>query len=236
MDNVIISSETSSDDKNIDVPSPSSSHELLLVNKNHPLTPQMLLLDNDNEVVVARQQQTTTTTALVQQNATNSHPLMYSPVSSISPVDLSDNNYSTILQPELKLMNHNYHYPSHAASIFQPQAHSSLVDEKGALGAADFDHNQLTNEIPPPQLPSEGKRLKYYYFRNNVCLLRVDSPSPPPPATQNFDNTSDTENDKSIYEARLSSDLQNVSLTMNEKEGQFIINNNKIRDKILIVI
>ena len=30
---------------------------------------------------------------------------------------------------------------------------------------------------------------------------------------------SDTENDKSVYEAHLSSNLQNVCLTMNEKEG-----------------
>lgn len=32
---------------------------------------------------------------------------------------------------------------------------------------------------------------------------------------------SDNENDKSVYEAHLSSNLQNVSLTMNEKEGKF---------------
>lgn len=31
---------------------------------------------------------------------------------------------------------------------------------------------------------------------------------------------SDTENDKSVYEAHLSSNLQNVALTMNEKEGK----------------
>lgn len=30
---------------------------------------------------------------------------------------------------------------------------------------------------------------------------------------------SDNENDKSVYEAHLSSNLQNVALTMNEKEG-----------------
>lgn len=36
------------------------------------------------------------------------------------------------------------------------------------------------------------------------------------------DIPSDTENenDKSVYEAHLSSNLQNVSLTMNEKEGK----------------
>lgn len=33
---------------------------------------------------------------------------------------------------------------------------------------------------------------------------------------------SDTENDKSVYEAHLSSNLQNVSLTMNEKEGSYV--------------
>lgn len=34
------------------------------------------------------------------------------------------------------------------------------------------------------------------------------------------DISSDNENDKSVYEAHLSSNLQNVSLTMNEKEGK----------------
>jgi hypothetical protein len=33
---------------------------------------------------------------------------------------------------------------------------------------------------------------------------------------------SDTENDKSVYEAHLSSNLQNVCLTMNEKEGKYV--------------
>lgn len=32
--------------------------------------------------------------------------------------------------------------------------------------------------------------------------------------------TSDNENDKSVYEAHLSSNLQKVSLKMNEKEGR----------------
>lgn len=40
------------------------------------------------------------------------------------------------------------------------------------------------------------------------------------PVETSYDPTSDTENDKSIYEAHLSSNLQNVSLTMNEKEGR----------------
>ncbi|KAJ8958771.1 hypothetical protein NQ314_006370 [Rhamnusium bicolor] len=35
------------------------------------------------------------------------------------------------------------------------------------------------------------------------------------------DLPSDNENDKSVYEAHLSSNLQNVSLTMNEKEGMY---------------
>lgn len=33
---------------------------------------------------------------------------------------------------------------------------------------------------------------------------------------------SDTENEKSIYEAHLSSNLQNVSLVMTEKEGKIL--------------
>lgn len=39
------------------------------------------------------------------------------------------------------------------------------------------------------------------------------------PVEVNQSEMSDTENDASIYEAHLSSNLQKVSLTMNEKEG-----------------
>lgn len=39
------------------------------------------------------------------------------------------------------------------------------------------------------------------------------------PLEVNNTELSDTENDKSVYEAHLSSNLQNVCLTMNEKEG-----------------
>lgn len=58
-----------------------------------------------------------------------------------------------------------------------------------------------------PDSPSALKKLRLYEFP-------VEIPS--------NDVTSDNENDKSIYEAHLSPNFQNVSLKMNEKEGIFV--------------
>lgn len=55
-----------------------------------------------------------------------------------------------------------------------------------------------------PDSPTALKKLRLYEFPVEI------------PAN---DVTSDNENDKSIYEAHLSPNFQNVSLTMNEKEG-----------------
>lgn len=43
------------------------------------------------------------------------------------------------------------------------------------------------------------------------------------PVEVTHNEMSDTENDVSVYEAHLSSNLQNVALTMNEKEGKYCV-------------
>lgn len=57
-----------------------------------------------------------------------------------------------------------------------------------------------------PDSPTALKKLMLYDFPIEI------------PAN---DVASDNENDKSIYEAHLSPNFQNVSLTMNEKEGKY---------------
>lgn len=61
-----------------------------------------------------------------------------------------------------------------------------------------------------PDSPTALKKLMLYDFPVEVSVNDV---------------TSDNENDKSIYEAHLSPNFQNVSLTMNEKEGNWSVYN-----------
>lgn len=51
------------------------------------------------------------------------------------------------------------------------------------------------------------------------------------PVEVNNADLSDTENDRSVYEAHLNCSLQNVSLILNEKEG---IRNNVIFDNLYL--
>lgn len=118
--------------------------------------------------------------SLSSQNATNSHPLMYSPTSPIS-TDYPD------LIPE-KPKHRGYH--NHGNSGFNLEEYNA--------------HNTL------PDFPSSPSAIRK--IRRNVYDVE---------AQKEFSATelSDNENDNSVYEAHLSSNLQNVSLTMNEKEG-----------------
>ncbi|XP_076268801.1 uncharacterized protein LOC143201562 isoform X2 [Rhynchophorus ferrugineus] len=108
------------------------------------------------------------------ENATNSHPLMNSPGSSMTP-DYPD------LIPEQAKTKHKENFP---------------------------------------KSPSALKKLLMYDL----------------PVELAYDPSSDTENDKSIYEAHLSSNLQNVSLTMNEKEGNLnFLSHNKRSNKLRLI-
>ncbi|XP_066257362.1 protein prune homolog 2 [Euwallacea similis] len=144
------------------------------------------------------------------ENATNSHPLMYSPGSAM-PLDFPD------LIPE-QVKN------KYKEMKFNPEAHSTALEN--STDSCDSFERQLNlpildyNEKLPdfPKSPSALKKLLMYDL----------------PVETSYDPTSDTENDKSIYEAHLSANLQNVSLTMNEKEGNlnFLAHNkrsNKLR-------
>nr|XP_023017961.1 protein prune homolog 2 [Leptinotarsa decemlineata] len=123
-------------------------------------------------------------TSLVK-NATNSHPLMYSPTSSISP------DFPDVIPKHIK------RYPSYEKH-FVPDAHSSMTE------ALDLHLGEYDESLP--DFPSSPSALKK--------SIQFDLP-----VEVSHDTLSDNENDKSIYEAHLSSNLQNVSLTMNEKEG-----------------
>lgn len=100
---------------------------------------------------------------------------------------------------------------------FNPHAHSTVIGSQEIGNKAD----ELTD------FPSSPSVLK------KSILTEI-----PVEITQG-DVASDNENDKSIYEAHLSSNLQNVSLKLNEKEGNlnFLAHNkrsNKLR-KIKVV-
>ncbi|KAG5867291.1 hypothetical protein JTB14_031759 [Gonioctena quinquepunctata] len=143
-------------------------------------------------------------------NATNSHPLMYSPTSPISP-DFPD------LIP--KQANRFTGYEKH----FNPNAHSSLKESQESID--EFTIVEYDEKLPDfPNSPSALKKSIHFEL---------------PIEVSSHDAVSDNENDKSVYEAHLSSNLQNVSLTMNEKEGNlnFLTHNkrsNKLR-KIKVV-
>ncbi|XP_060523022.1 protein prune homolog 2 [Cylas formicarius] len=141
----------------------------------------------------------------LKEDATISHPLMYSPV------------FPDLIPEKAK--------SKYKDTKFKPPAHSSPL-ENNIVVSVDSLERQLNmpileyNEKLPefPRSPSDLKKLLMYE-------LPVEASHDPP---------SDTENDKSIYEAHLSSNLQNVSLTMNEKEGNlnFLSHNarsNKLR-------
>lgn len=112
---------------------------------------------------------------LSSQNATNSHPLMYSPTSPIST------DYPDLIPEQAK--HRNYHNTENVVENYDPNA---LPD------------------CPPSPSAITIRRIK------NEAQQEII-------AADVSDNEND--NDNSVYEARLSSNLQNVSLTMNEKEG-----------------
>ncbi|KAJ8963102.1 hypothetical protein NQ318_018567 [Aromia moschata] len=149
-------------------------------------------------------------------NATNSHPLMHSPTSPISP-DYPD------LIPEKPKMKHT-NYDKHN---FHPQAHST------ALENITESQESLENNFNI-DLPLDDYNEKLPDFPESPSALKKSLLYELPVEMAPHDISSDNENDRSVYEAHLSSNLQNVSLTMNEKEGNlnFLAHNkrsNKLR-------
>ncbi|XP_018334149.1 protein prune homolog 2 [Agrilus planipennis] len=133
----------------------------------------------------------------VSKSANDFHPLM-SPTSPISP-DFPD------LIPE-KSRNRN------VKQFFNPEVSSS--PKEGAEHLENLYENHLNMDLPTleeyfekiPDFPDSPSVLKKSLLFDMPCEI------------SNCDG-SDTENDKSVYEAHLSENFQNVALKLNEKEG-----------------
>lgn len=171
----------------------------------------------DNDHCSKTQSPTITTTKNMSKCiVTNSHPLMYSPD--------SETPY-----------NKNFVNESHIDN-FNPGAHSSALNlvsksvESNLEGSLDLDldlPNIESYSVELPEFPESPSAMKK--------SLMYDMPI----EVQGGTDQSDTENDRSIYEAVLSPNLQNVSLTMNEKHGNLnflaqVTKSNKLR-KIKVV-
>ncbi|KAL1497482.1 hypothetical protein ABEB36_008440 [Hypothenemus hampei] len=141
------------------------------------------------------------------ENATDSHPLMYSARSTRS-LDFPD-----LIPEEAK--------NRYIENKFSQDSHKDLHSPSCDLFEKQLNMPILNYEDKLPVFPDSPSALKK--------LLMFDLPN-----ETGYDPTSDTENDKSVYEAHLSSNLENVSLTMTEKEGNlnFLAHNkrsNKLR-------
>lgn len=134
----------------------------------------------------------TTYKCLSKSTVTNSHPLMYSPDS-----DAQINENFVKYEPRI--------------DNFNPEAHSSMLNLVAKVdidAPSDLDLDlpieSYNDELPEfPESPTLMKKSLMYDMPLEISPTEL----------------SDTENDRSIYEAVLSPNLQNVSLTMNEKQG-----------------
>ncbi|KAF5274080.1 hypothetical protein FQR65_LT04478 [Abscondita terminalis] len=125
---------------------------------------------------------------LFSQNATNSHPLMYSPTS--SP------DYPDLIPQKAKCTNYcNHDYDHCKGDSPKTMRNVEVIYDQGF--ERDYHlYKQVEGVSPSPSLKG---------------MYSIDVRKEP--------DVIDNDNDNSIYEAHLSSNLQQVSLTMNEKEG-----------------
>lgn len=131
------------------------------------------------------------TTGTTSIEATNFHPLMISPRSP---------DYPDLIPEKPKSNKQHINFEMH----FNPQANSTELETESNEfldRALPLNYSEQLPDIPDS--PTAMKKLRLYDFP-------VEVP----------DVTSDNENDKSVYEAHLSPNFQNVSLKMNEKEGK----------------
>ncbi|VEN60211.1 unnamed protein product [Callosobruchus maculatus] len=165
----------------------------------------------DNEVLSNKLNENNCTSkeSTATMNATNSHPLMKSPSPPLSP-DFPD------LIPEKPKTKYG--------NSFTPKAQSSYVEnEMKPQESLDFD-------VDLEKYNAEYNKLSE--FPRSPSLLRKVMPYDPTEMLP--DVSSDTENDKSAYEAHLGPNFQHASLTLNAKEGNlnFLAHNkrsNKLR-------
>lgn len=135
--------------------------------------------------------------------ATNSHPLMYSSVSPDYPDLIPE-------KPKRGIPNIDQN------NSFDPPAHSTGLEDsaESQISQTDIAYLGYNEELPDfPDSPSALKKSMKFEL----------------PVEVSYNDLSDNENEKSVYEAHLSENFQNVSLTMNEKEGNlnFLCRNKK---------
>lgn len=154
-----------------------------------------------------------TKTVRAPQNATNFHPLMLSPVSQ----DFPD------LIPETQ-----------RTKVFKPHSQSTPLSERGTETDVSLEtklNRVLSNYSYGDQIPGIvilaislnifNSYTVFVDFAESPSVLKSALPFDLPVELSSTD-LSDTENDRSVYEAHLNCNLQNVSLTLNQKEGIFV--------------
>lgn len=154
-------------------------------------------------------------TVAISQNATSFHPLMNSPMSP---------DFPDLIPEKAK------------GKIFKPQAHSSHLElELNTAESQDSLEVKLNRALSTcdysEKLPGTSVNHGDSVRIHTVTAKISDFPESPSGLKQSFmfdlplevghNDLSDTENDKSVYEAHLNSNLQNVSLTLNQKEGTY---------------
>ncbi|KAL3289190.1 hypothetical protein HHI36_003624 [Cryptolaemus montrouzieri] len=145
------------------------------------------------------------------QNATNYHPLMHSPVSSDYPDLIPEKPKRLLVNTD---QNISFNPPGHSTTLEDSQDSYSSLNSRGELDIAYYGYDSL------PEFPDSPSGLRK--------SLKYDLPVEVSPL-----DMSDNENEKSVYEAHLSSNLQNVSLRMNEKEGNLnFLSQNKKSNKL----
>ncbi|XP_044746195.1 protein prune homolog 2 [Coccinella septempunctata] len=137
---------------------------------------------------------------------TNSHPLMYS----VSP------DFPDLIpeKPKRGLLN------SDQNNSFTPSSPNTTLEESVESQNSQTDIAYLGYNADSPDFPDSPTAMKK--------LLQFELP-----VEVSYHDTSDNENEKSVYEAHLSENFQNVSLTMNEKEGNLnFLSQNKKSNKL----
>lgn len=145
---------------------------------------------------------------LSKSTVTNSHPLMH------SPDDLPPTN-ENLVKYEPRIDN------------FNPEAHSSMLNL-----VTKVEMEPLDLDLDVPNLESYNEQLPD--FPESPTAMKKSLLYDMPLEISPTNDHSDTENERSVYEAVLSPNLQNVSLTMNEKYGNLnflsqIKKSNKLR-------
>lgn len=138
------------------------------------------------------------------ENATNSHPLMYSPPSLASP------DFPDLIPEKAKIK-----YLNPSTSLLPTNDLESSFSSNASLGSSlevISYHEAFTDAFHEPL---------------DLVNIKIDGDR------SNQIDISDNENEKSDYEAHLSSNLQNISLTMNDTHGNLnFVHPNKKSNKL----